>query len=57
MAIAAACHPRGQTEVDRANLEYQRLKWGVEAYQKGEVWHCAFSDGKVMKPEDGTEYQ
>ncbi|KAL4765307.1 uncharacterized protein BDW70DRAFT_147018 [Aspergillus foveolatus] len=57
MAIAAACHPKGQTEEDRANLEYQRLKWGVEAYQKGEVWHCAFSDGKVMKPEDGTEYQ
>ncbi|KAL4736185.1 hypothetical protein BDV11DRAFT_207832 [Aspergillus similis] len=57
MAIAAACHPRGQAEEDRANLEYQRLQWGVEAYQKGEVWHCAFSDGKVMKPEHETEYQ
>ncbi|KAL4748930.1 hypothetical protein BDW72DRAFT_195371 [Aspergillus terricola var. indicus] len=57
MAIAAACHPKSQTEEDRANLEYQRLMWGVEAYQEEEVWHCAFSDGKVVKPEDGTEYQ
>ena len=57
MAIAAACHPRGQTDEDRANLEYQRLKWGVEAYQNGEMWHCAFSNRKVMKPEDGMEYQ
>ncbi|KAL4992675.1 hypothetical protein BDW68DRAFT_184165 [Aspergillus falconensis] len=57
MAIAAACHPRCQTEEDRADLEYQRLKWGVEAYQEGEIWRCAFSDGRVMKPEDGTVYQ
>ncbi|KAL4815023.1 hypothetical protein BDW67DRAFT_176558 [Aspergillus spinulosporus] len=57
MAIAAACHPRGQTDEDRANLGDQRLKWGVEAYQKGEMWHCAFSDRKVVMPEEGMEYQ
>ncbi|KAL4998350.1 hypothetical protein BDV10DRAFT_73937 [Aspergillus recurvatus] len=57
MAIAAACHPRCQTEKDRAYMEFQRLKWGVEVYQEGEVWHCAFSDARVMKPEDGTVYQ
>ncbi|KAL6232306.1 hypothetical protein BDW75DRAFT_218083 [Aspergillus navahoensis] len=57
MAIAAACHPRCRTEEDRKSLEYRPLKWGVEPYQQGENWHCAFSDGRVMKPEDGTVYQ
>ncbi|KAL4907877.1 hypothetical protein BDW74DRAFT_189275 [Aspergillus multicolor] len=58
LAISAACHPRLKMEDTHGmGIQYSKLKWGVEAYQEDEVWHCAFSDGRVMEPVHETVYR
>jgi hypothetical protein len=56
LAVAAACHSRsagGKSE----DIEYERLRWGVEPCSEGGIGHCAFSSAKVDMPVDGATYQ